>query len=63
MCLYCPIPDLLRNGPVLESMAYDSVTIQNVEKSIEKWCFGWSHALYGQRDGTVIQALFPCVGC
>ena len=63
MCWYGPIPDLLRNAPVLESMAY---TIQNVEKSIEKRSFRWSH--YGVKRSAVrystvrvFQALFSCV--
>ena len=59
MCWYRPIPDLFRNAPVLESMAYNSITIQNVEKSIEKRSFRRSH--HGQRDGTVFQALISCV--
>ena len=43
MCWYGLIPDLLRNAPVLGSIAYNSVTIQYVEKSIEKRSFHWSH--------------------
>ena len=60
MCWYGPIPDLLRNAPVLESMAY------TVEKSIEKRSFRWSH--YGVKRSAgrystvrVFQALFSCV--
>ena len=62
MCWYGPIPDLLRNAPVLESMAYNSVTIQNVKKSIEKRSFRWSH--YGVKRIAgwyrTFQALFSC---
>ena len=55
MCWYDPIPDQLRNAPVLESMAYDSRMSKKPWKtkiSLVEW--------NGQRDGTVFQALFSC---